>query len=330
MKSIISYINENQQIVEAFECDILKRADESIKNLIKIRKDYYLTTEKDLRYFGKLPSMKDLLRYSVNAQYDKITNDMVQSYKGGDANAIKQIRKIFKEDSPENVIAIGFLNGNIYCFANALGTVYVYPANITTSRTYTLNYNDKQYQKLEPFKQADELYIITIDSALRQDANNIRNKRFLDKQGMIFQGDAHFYNELAKANRERYKKIIAQNKALFTDDSDLLEKYENVMQRVVRLSTTIAAQPDKITNSFYSYTTLMHQVYETRHYDRNGKHTGTDGLLTTFLSYTDTKRDVLKDGGYEFQQRELVMYRNNLKKILDDVEKRIDALENEI
>lgn len=329
MKSIISYINENQQIVEAFECDILKRADASIKNLIKIRKDDYIDRGLELKYFSKLPSMKDLLRYSIHAQYDKITNDMVQSYKGGDTNAIKQIKKIFKEDSPENIIAIGFLNGNIYCFANALGTVYVYPANIS-SRTYTLNYNNKQYQKLEPFKHADELYIITIDSALRQDANNIINKRFLEKQGMIFQGDAHFYNKLAKANRERYKKIIAQNKALFADDSDLLEQYENVMQRVVRLSSTIAAHPENLSNSFYSYTTLMHMVYETRHYDSKGKYTGNDGLLTTFLSYTDNKRAVLNDGGYEFQQRALANYKNNLKRILDNVEKRIDELENEI
>ena len=38
MKSIIDYINENLQFInESFECDVLKRADSSIKNCKKNR-----------------------------------------------------------------------------------------------------------------------------------------------------------------------------------------------------------------------------------------------------------------------------------------------------
>ena len=102
MKSIIDYINENLQFInESFECDVLKRADSSIKKLQKEQNDYYKEMYGDTTYVRKLQSIKDVFSWIPGVELSKVTNDMVSEANPSDKETIEEIEAHEKSFNPD-------------------------------------------------------------------------------------------------------------------------------------------------------------------------------------------------------------------------------------
>ena len=323
MKSIIDYINESLQFInEAFECDVLKRADASIKKLQKEQNDYYKEMYGDTTYVRKLQSIKDVFSWIPGVELSKVTNDMVSEANPSDKETIKRIRKIIKGDLDE--VCLGFINGNIKCITCDRGITYTWPVKVDVINS-NISYDSPQYMKLAPFEDCDTVYFIEVTEEMRNEYYNKRKKRSDNRQGMIYQGDASFYAKLARDNRDRYRRIIQQNRAKKLEDDELIAQYKDIVDKTVKLSADVAANPEKYDSNFYQFTTLMENIYGKKVYNYKGhSSSGQDGVFVLFTEYVDLKRDVMKDGGYEYQSRDLKTVGDKLKEKLNSVQAYIE------
>lgn len=322
MKSVIEYINESLQIInESFECDVFKKADASIKKLQQEQNAYYKEMYGDTYTFvRKLQRIKDVFNWIRGIELSKVTNEMVSEANPSDKTIIKRIRKIIKGDL--NEICLGFINGNIKCITSFDGITYTWPTKIN-STSVNVSYNSPQYMKLAPFEDCDTVYFIEVTEEMRKEYYDKRQKRASEKQGMIFQGDASFYSELARANRDRYRRIVQQNKAKNLEDDELIKQYKDIVETTVKISTDVASNPEKYDSSFYQFTTLMENIYGKKVYDKNSTR-GQNGVFVLFTEYVDLKRDVIKNGGYEHQSRRLKTVADELKAKLNSVQSYIE------
>lgn len=322
MKSIIDYINENLQFInESFECDVLKKADASIKKLQKQQNDYYKEMYGDTTYVRKLQSIKDVFSWIPGVELSKVTNDMVSEASPSDKETMKRIRKIIKDDL--NEVCLGFINDTIRCIASG-GITYTWPVKVGVINS-NVSYGSPQYMKLAPFEDCDTVYFIEVTDEMRNEYYNKRKKRSDNRQGMIYQGDASFYAKLAKDNRDRYRRIIQQNRAKKLEDDELIAQYKDIVDKTVKLSADVAANPEKYDSNFYQFTTLMENMYG-RNVNYKAYHSTTDqdGVFVLFTKYVDLKRDVMKDGGYEYQSRDLKTVGDKLKEKLNSVQTYIE------
>lgn len=314
MKSVIEYITESIQINEAFECDVLTRASKSIKELSKIQKEKYPDSSFSTY---KLMKLKDFLRYSY-VPASKLTNDMVEKIESKDIK--KEIRTIIKGSAGYD-IAIGFMNGLLHAAAaSALTSVYVWPAensHIASRLDKVLRSDEKQYMKIAPFGECDEVYIIRVPKDIINANAQQKRERMDSQRGIIYQGDAYFYSELARENRERYNKIIAKRKAELQDDTELIANYKELMKNVVKISSDVASNIDKYADKFITYQYLMSYINSTQWYDtRDRKTRSFNGVLSLLQKYLDTKKAVKGDGGYSHQRKEVVEYRKQLEEAI--------------
>ena len=322
MKSIIDYINENLQFInESFECDVLKRADSSIKKLQKEQNDYYKEMYGDTTYVRKLQSIKDVFSWIPGVELSKVTNDMVSEANPSDKETIKRIRKIIKGDLDE--VCLGFINGNIKCITCDRGITYTWPVKVDVINS-NISYDSPQYMKLEPFEDCDTFYFIEFTEEMRNEYYNKRKKRSYNRQGMIYQGDASFYAKLARDNRDRYRRIIQQNRAKKLEDDELIAQYKDIVDKTVKLSADVAANPEKYDSNFYQFTKLMENIHGKNVNYKAHSSTGQDGVFVLFTKYVDLKRDVMKDGGYEYQSRDLKTVGDKLKEKLKSVQAYIE------
>lgn len=312
MKSVLEYITESIQINEAFECDILTRASKSIKELSKIQKEKYPNSSPST---FKLFTLKQFLQYSY-VPASKLTNDMVEKIESA-KDIKKEIRAVIKGSAGYD-IAIGFKNGLLHAAAaSVLTSVYVWPAEgsyIANRLDKLLHGDEKQYMKIAPFEECDEVYIIRVPQEIVNAKAQQKRERIESQRGIIYQGDAYFYSELARENRERYNKIIAKRKAELQDDTELIANYKELMKKVVKISSDVASNIDKYADKFITYQYLMSYINSTQWYDtRDRKMRSFNGVLSLLQKYLDTKKDVKADGGYSHQRKDVIEYRKQLE-----------------
>ena len=323
MKKVIEYINESLQIInESFECDVLKRADASIKKLQKEQNDYYKQMYGDTTYVRKLQSIKDVFSWIPGVELSKVTNDMVSEASPSDKETMKRIRKIIKGDLDE--VCLGFINDNIRCITSSRDIIYTWPVKVGVINS-NVSYGSPQYMKLAPFEDCDTVYFIEVTEEMRNEYYNKRKNRSDNKQGMIYQRDASFYEKLAKENRDRYRRIIQQNRAKQLEHDELIAQYKDIVEKTVKLSADVATNPEKYNSNFYQFTTLMENMYGKKVYNYKAHSVmGQDGVFVLFTEYVDLKRDVMKDGGYEYQSRDLKTVGDKLKEKLNNVQAYIE------
>lgn len=323
MKSVLEYITESIQINEAFECDILTRASKSIKELSKIQKEKYPNSSPSI---FKLFTLKDFLRYSY-VPASKLTNDMVEKIESA-KDIKKEIRAIIKGSAGYD-LAIGFKNNLLHAAAaSVLTSVYVWPAEgsyIANRMDKLLHGDEKQYIKIAPFEECDEVYIIRVPKDIITAKEQQKQKRINSQRGIIYQGDAYFYSALARENRERYNKIIAKRKAELQDDTELIANYKELMKNVVKISSDVASNIDKYADKFITYQYLMAYINSTQWYDtRDRKSRSFNGVLSLLQKYLDVKKDVKADGGFRHQRDEIVEYRKQLEAAIAKANEYVD------
>lgn len=146
---------------------------------------------------------------------------------------------------------------------------------------------------------------------------------------MVLQGDEEHYKKLAHDNIERYKKIIAQAKAeKAIKDDTIAQDVNDVINKVMSLTNTLAKNPDKYADISYDICSLTEQIYSTSRYDIQKRRTiGKNGLLPTFHTYLRNQVSVAKDGGYDFQRKDADNAKESIKKQIESLKQQIEKIE---
>ena len=145
-----------------------------------------------------------------------------------------------------------------------------------------------------------------------------RNERGQARSGMV-ENTPEYYKRVARENMERYKKIVAQNRAnRNSGDVERVQKNVNeFLQKIMQASNTVMKNPTKYGDKMYRLQHLNEYAYDKVSYDR-GRTYGSDGVLVLFNRYMDSwTRTATGQTTY---------YSGDVRKLLQSIEERIDKI----
>ena len=157
------------------------------------------------------------------------------------------------------------------------------------------HYRDlNQREKIDLFNNKT-LYVIDT-SQLKIDYNKTKQERYQSKQGMI-DLDPRSLQRIADENRERYKKIILQNKANNTKNDKLLDEANEIIKKISDITIQVAKDPLSYADVLSKVATLSKYVYDERRYNpgrtprQQGYYSGVNGLIPLVAKYTEAIKD---------------------------------------
>lgn len=195
----------------------------------------------------------------------------------------------------------------------------------------TINWVKRQADKKSFMKEGDTCYILHLDK-YEKEVNQKKGERYHRKNGIVLQGDAEYYRQLAQSNVERYKKIIAKNKAEKTAKEDTLsERVQELINKTLELSTEISKGGAKYADLEYTIGSIIESIYSQQSYNQySKKYTGSWGVLYLYNNYLKSSLSVAKNGGYNYERDSIDKYKAALEKKLDRLEEDIKKLEEKM
>ena len=175
------------------------------------------------------------------------------------------------------------------------------------------------------------LYFIDLTDKLEK-YNELKRKRDEDKKGVIY-FDEESLQRMAKDNVNRYKEIVAKNKANRLNNTALLDEAGELIEGISKLATYVAKKPIDNADLIEPVNKLCLYVYDIRKYTAprtrrdNGYYSGVNGLLPMIAKYTQLLRNVQKNGGLDYQRKELEDVQKAMKNtinIIKDILKTYD------
>lgn len=155
------------------------------------------------------------------------------------------------------------------------------------------------------------------------------------RSGMILL-DPDSLRRLAEDNVKRYKEIIRKNKANNLNNDKLLNEAKKIIQQAATYATIVAKDPIRHADLIRDVSKLSTWIYDRRRYVSGnspkypGYYTGVDGLLPAMMDYTKIVPDLAKNGGYDFQQKELNNAQEHMKKAIEECKKMIEEIEKKL
>jgi hypothetical protein len=153
----------------------------------------------------------------------------------------------------------------------------------------------------------------------------LRSDRREARTGMITNTEDQ-NRRIARENIERYKKIVAQNKANRDKDFEEIDKQvENIIMRVLKASQISHRDPSKI--STIQVQRLNEWIYdEVRYSSSTHKSYGKTGLLRLYNTFTDYFNDVKKGSSYTFQIEGLEKVKVEIKDTIKKIDEELKSL----
>lgn len=338
MKNFIEYFVESNhnRVLYSIDAEIINEAlqDQRLLKIAKICHDCG----------NKRKSFKNLFG-SYNYAWDKITESDWVSLEGdkGIDQAKKELRKMIQYktdglmiiyDKDDNIKYIIDPNSDII---DPSKKTYIYMSEDREKSgvdyrpeptTIVNGHKERQYTVLNYLDEASKIDYLNLN---KFKTYKLRVDRREDKEGIVY-NTPEYYETLAKQNMERYKKIIAQNKAKKAAKEDTISQdvYETIAN-VMDLTTKLAAEPIKYADQQFNIKLVVEMCYNRRTWDnRSGRSNGFDGLLPMFNSYLSNHVELSKSGGYEFQRKEYDTIKNNIKNMIDKINKKIDEINEKL
>ena len=129
--------------------------------------------------------------------------------------------------------------------------------------------------------------LIIIHAMRDLDNSEKRNERGQARSGMV-ENTPEYYRRVARENRERYKKIVAQNRA--NRNNGEVEKVQKMvdafLRDIMQASQNVMKNPMKYKDELFWLEKLNEYAYNRVSYDR-GKSYGEDGVLILFNRYME-------------------------------------------
>lgn len=300
----LAYINSTI-ITESLECTVLKEVAKQLKNQKK-------KNENDYGSWIDNKNFKEIFATGYGTKYlewDKITDSSVEFHdadewkdKGGFLMSL--IRKVVQgkqnsilisqDKETKKFIHFKTFNNNIIL----LSPRGYRGAGSNVSGSTKLN----QKEQIETFKGLN-LYFIKIDDNMINSYNAKKDERKEQKKGMIYLDEYHL-QRMAQENRDRYKKIVAQNRALLSNDDELIEKCGEIIKVVTDFITEVAKDPISNADYIYPLNDLSKYIYDVRKYvpasspRSRGYYSGVNGLIPMLTTYLKAKKETATGSTY--------------------------------
>lgn len=218
----------------------------------------------------------------------------------------KLIRSIIKGDTRGIIISQNPESGKFEFVAMNWGRVYYLYSNgwrkhagSQTGEGGGRHYKDlTQREKIDLFSNKTLYFIET--SKLVNDNDQLRYERNQSKQGMI-NLDPWSLSKIADENRERYRKIISQNKANNTKNDKLLDEANEIIKKISDITIQVAKDPLSYADVLSKVAFLSKYVYDERKYhpgrtpSQQGYYSGYNSLIPLVAKYVEAIKDS-KDG----------------------------------
>lgn len=268
MKSLVQFIKEskfdrNMQIIDTnIILESLK--DPKLLELAKYLKKFANKNKNDLSFanlFGR-----------YNVEWDQITEsdwETIEDYE----RARKMIRKITTRGKSyiATLALVTDENGKDikYLITPSLFVDFKYGKSVYDYETgqYKFverpetSYNEKQYNIVDSIVDGCITYVL--DASKYMGARSKQMERTNSRSGMVLQGDERYYKELAQKNIERYKKIVAQNKAeRIAQKDNLSQEVQEILNKILELNMKIVSNPVKYADCEYNVRYLTYETFD--------------------------------------------------------------------
>lgn len=303
---------------ESEEVDITEseEVDEAFGN------PYLMLLAKQLKEGGQ--AFKSIFnRYGVDTLWDQVDSSHITNYswryKSPSDKDLKAARAIISGKSGGYIITYRYEDNKLK-FVRVIDS---HKSTIVLGGKYTVWHQEKSTELIDMIcgigysnPKCDGMIIIHVDREL--DNWDKRNERRQARQGMV-ENTPEYYRKVARENMERYKTIIAQNRAnrKSGDVERVQKKVNEFLQKIMQASANVVKNPTKYADDMYYLNTLNEYAYDKVSYDR-GHTYGSDGVLVLFNRYMDSwTRTATGKTTY---------YSGDVQKLLQSIEERIDKI----
>ena len=156
-------------------------------------------------------------------------------------------------------------------------------------------------------ESCDKVIIYSLDKDVEMNRFEVSRDRLRSREGMVvrykdeqgrswnsFQDYAEYCESVAKENVKRYKEILAKNRAKKDKDIEILSaRVQDLLNRVLKVSTDLAAGTLEVSGSEYRLSILLDYFYSQKTFT-TGHASGDDGILVLLSNYIKSKLEILQ------------------------------------
>lgn len=257
---------------------------------------------------------------SWDVKKTKIANEkLIRSVIKGDKNSI-----IFSRDPETKQFEYVILTwGQVYTLKPLWGQA----AGRRLGSGYGRHFKDlTQREKIDLFQNK----IVYVIDKVQFDSTKIKTDRYNNRQGMI-NFDKYSLSKIAQDNKDRYKKIISQNKAKNASNDQLLEETTEIINKITEITVKVAKNPIKYLDIYYDVQSLSKLVYDEKkyveptRYNKKGYYTGLNGLLRLVAKYIEAVKD--SKAGYSWGTQQMDNTVKEIKERIQKAKELIDKIE---
>ena len=302
MKSFLEYINESFEINEQFEIN------ESLKSSL-LRKVALAT--------NKIPSLKRGLASIEEIDWDNISDDMFVRYDGAEAK--KVVTKVISKD----------INGVvIICMDDEDEPTYVVNSikRLIDLKRGTDEFQDTRSKILLYTGKAKAVYVLDRDAIKTQvlKTRNLKIDRKESREGSIDSSDPEQMRRIAQANMERYKTMIAKNRAVRNDE--IIVKAQSVMSEAMDLVNRMSVNMNRYSKVSYKIEQLMQMTYGYSKMNKYNDMGYEKGLLQLLAQYMSDKQQVDKDSASPVHIELFVKTKKAIYSLIDAIESKMNEI----
>ena len=296
MKSFLEYINESFEINEALKSSLLRKVA--------------LAT-------SKIPSLKRGLASIEEIDWDNISDDMFVRYDGAEAK--KEVTKVISKD----------INGVvIICMDDEDEPTYVVNSikRLIDLKRGTDEFQDTRSKILLYTGKAKAVYVLDRDAIKTQvlKTRNLKNDRRDSREGSIDSSDPEQMRRIAQANMERYKTMIAKNRAVRGDE--IIVKAQSVMSEAMDLVNRMSVNMNRYSKVSYKIEQLRQMTYGYSKMDKYNDMGYEKGLLQLLSQYMSYKQQVDKDSASPVHIEIFVKTKKAIYSLIDAIESKMNEI----
>ena len=296
MKSFLEYINESFEINESLKSSLLRKVA--------------LAT-------SKIPSLKRGLASIEEIDWDNISDDMLVRYDGAEAK--KVVTKVISKD----------INGVvIICMDDEDEPTYVVNSikRLIDLKRGTDEFQDTRSKILLYTGKAKAVYVLDRDAIKTQvlKTRNLKIDRRDSREGSIDSSDPEQMRRIAQANMERYKTMIAKNRAV--RDDEIIVKAQSVMSEAMDLVNKMSVNMTRYSKVSYKIEQLMQMTYGYSKMDKYNDMGYEKGLLQLLSQYISYKQQVDKDSASPVHIEIFVKTKNAIYSLIDAIESKMNEI----
>ena len=296
MKSFLEYINESFEINEALKSSLLRKVA--------------LAT-------SKIPSLKRGLASIEEIDWDNISDDMFVRYDGAEAK--KVVTKVISKD----------INGVvIICMDDEDEPTYVVNSikRLIDLKRGTDEFQDTRSKILLYTGKAKAVYVLDRDAIKTQvlKTRNLKIDRRDSREGSIDSSDPEQMRRIAQANMERYKTMIAKNRAV--RDDEIIVKAQSAMSKAMDLVNRMSVNMTRYSKVSYKIEQLMQMTYGYSKMDKYNDMGYEKGLLQLLSQYMSYKQQVDKDSASPVHIEIFVKTKKAIYSLIDAIESKMNEI----